>query len=105
MHRLVGYVEDLLFSERLNVARTVWSGWQSNIAISSPVAQVEAVKAGLGIGVLHDFLLDNMDGLLPVLPGLDLSREFFLVSHPTMDRIPRIHTVLEFMRSLRKVVH
>lgn len=105
LHRLVGYVEDLLFSERLNVARTVWSGWQSNIAISSPVAQVEAVKAGLGIGVLHDFLLDNMDGLLPVLPGLDLSREFFLVSHPTMDRIPRIHTVLEFMRSLRKAVH
>jgi DNA-binding transcriptional LysR family regulator len=104
-HRLVGYVEDLLFSERLNVARTVWSGWQSNIAISSPVAQVEAVKAGLGIGVLHDFLLDNTDGLLPVFPDLDLSREFFLVSHPTMDRIPRIHTVLKFMRSLRNAVH
>ena len=104
-HRLVGYVEDLLFSERLNVARTVWGGWESNIAISSPVAQVEAVKAGLGIGVLHDFLLSSTDGLLPVFPDLDLSREFFLVSHPTMDRIPRIHTVIEFMRSLRYAVH
>ena len=104
-HRLVGYVEDLLFSERLNVARSVWSGWQSNIAISSPVAQVAAVKAGLGIGVLHEFLLNKTDGLLPVFPDLELSREFFLVSHPNMDRIPRIHTVLDFMRSLRNAVH
>ncbi|MBU24550.1 MAG: LysR family transcriptional regulator [Gammaproteobacteria bacterium] len=103
-HRLIGYVEDLMPSERLNVARTVWGGWQSNIAISSPVGQVEAVKAGLGIGVLHDFLLNNKDGLLPVFPDLCLSREFFLVSHPTMDRIPRIHTVLDFMRSLRDSV-
>ena len=104
-HRLIGYVEDLLFSERLNVARNVWSSWQSNIAISSPVGQVAAVKAGLGIGVLHDFLLDNKDGLLPVFPDLDLSREFFLVWHPNIDRIPRIHTVLDFMRSLRNAVH
>ena len=55
----------------------MWSSWQSNIAISSPVGQVAAVKAGLGIGVLHDFLLDNKDGLLPVFPDPDLSREFF----------------------------
>ena len=104
-HRLVGYVEDLLFSDRLNIAKHITSEWQSNIAIYSPIGQVEAVRSSLGIGVLHEFLLGKGDGLIAVLPELQLSREFFLVSHPTTERIPRIQAVLGFMRSLSGSVH
>ena len=99
-HRLIGYVEDLLFSDRINIAKQIASDWQSSIAIYSPVGQVEAVRSGLGIGVLHQFLLRNGEGLVPVLPELGLSREFFLVSHPNTERIPRIQAVLNFMRTL-----
>jgi len=99
-HRLIGYVEDLLFSDRINIAKQIASDWQSSIAIYSPVGQVEAVRSGLGIGVLHQFLLGNGEGLVPVLPELGLSREFFLVSHPNTERIPRIQAVLNFMRTL-----
>ena len=99
-HRLIGYVEDLLFSDRINIAKQIASDWQSRIAIYSPVGQVEAVRSGLGIGVLHQFLLGNGEGLVPVLPELGLSREFFLVSHPNTERIPRIQAVLNFMRTL-----
>jgi len=104
-HRLIGYVEDLLFSDRLNIAKHITSDWQSNIAIYSPIGQVEAVRSSLGIGVLHEFLLGKGDGLIAVLPELQLSREFFLVSHPTTERIPRIQAVLGFMRSLSGSVH
>jgi hypothetical protein len=45
-HRLIGYVEDLLFSDRLNTPRSVWTQWKSQAAIYSPIGQVEAVKAG-----------------------------------------------------------
>ena len=100
-HRLIGYVEDLLFSARLNLARTVWNDWQSNLAIYSPIGQVEAVRSGLGIGVLHEFLLKDLPPLVAVLPELRLSREFFLVFHPTTERIPRIQAVLELLRGLR----
>ena len=62
---------------------------------------VEAVRSGLGIGVLHQFLLGNGEGLVSVLPELRLSRELFLVSHPNTERIPRIQAVLNFMRTLR----
>ena len=103
-HRLIGYVEDLLFSDRLNIARAVWSQWQSQVAIYSPIGQVEAVRAGLGIGVLHEFLLDRDESLVPVLPDLQLSREFYLVSHPATKRLSRIQTVLEFLRTLRASV-
>ena len=99
-HRLIGYVEDLLFSDRINIAKQIASDWQSRIAIYSPVGQVEAVRSGLGIGVLHQFLLGNGEGLVPVLPELGLSREFFLVSHPNTERIPRIQAVLNFMCTL-----
>ena len=99
-HRLIGYVEDLLFSERVNIARQVASEWVSNLAIYSPIGQVEAVRSGLGIGVLHEFLLDHHMELVSVLPELRFSREFFLVSHPTTARVPRIQAMLKFMRTL-----
>ena len=104
-HRLIGYVEDLLFSERLNIARQVASQWVSNLAIYSPIGQVEAVRSGLGIGVLHEFLLDHDTGLVSVLPELRFSREFFLVSHPTTARVPRIQAMLKFMRTLSDSMH
>ena len=100
-HRLIGYVEDLLFSARLNLARTVWNDWHSNLAIYSPIGQVEAVRSGFGIGVLHEFLLKDLPPLVAVLSELQLSREFFLVFHPTTERIPRIQAVLELLRGLR----
>ena len=104
-HRLIGYVEDLLFSERLNVARQVSSEWVSNLAIYSPIGQVEAVRSGLGIGVLHEFLLDHNEGLVSVLPELRFSRELFLVSHPTTARVPRIQAMLTFVRTLSDSTH
>lgn len=100
-HRLVGYVEDLLFSDKLNTPRSVWSGWQSQIAIYSPIAQVEAVKAGLGIGMLHRFLLSEADKLVPLLPEADMQREFYLVYHQSTERIPRIGATIAFLSSLR----
>ncbi len=104
-HRLIGYVEDLLYSERLNIARQVASEWVSNLAIYSPIGQVEAVRSGVGIGVLHKFLLDHDTGLVSVLPELRFSREFFLVSHPTTARVPRIQAMLKFMRTLSDSMH
>ena len=104
-HHLIGYVEDLLFSDRLNIARSVWPSWKSRVSVYSPIGHVEAVRAGLGIGVLHRFLLSENDMLIPVLPDLQLSREFFLVSHPSTEKIPRIRVAHEFLRSLSGAIN
>lgn len=102
-HRLIGYVDDLLFSPRLNLQKTIWHRWQSNVAIYSPVAQVEAVNAGAGIGVLHTFLIQDRD-LVQVLPHLQLKRAFYLVSHPHTDQLPRIQACREFLHQLIQAV-
>lgn len=100
-HRLVGYVEDLLFSDKLNIPKAVYAGWQSKTAVYSPLGQVEAVKAGLGIGMLHRFLISSSDDLVHLLPDTDREREFYLVYHQTTERIPRIRAAIDFLSGLR----
>ncbi len=99
-HCLIGYVEDLLFTDRLNIARSVWPQWQSQVSIYSPTGQVEAVRAGVGIGMLHGFLVDKEYGLIKVLPEVQAEREFFLVYHQNTQRIPRISSVIAFLKDL-----
>ncbi|NRP10152.1 MULTISPECIES: LysR family transcriptional regulator [unclassified Marinobacterium] len=100
-HRLIGYVEDLLFSDKLNTPRSVWSQWHSQAAIYSPIGQVEAVKAGLGVGVLHRFLIKETDDLIRLIPEIEVQREFYLVYHQSTEKVPRIGATLEFMKGLK----
>lgn len=99
-HRLIGYVEDLLFSERLNTPKAAWNNWQSQISIYSPIGQVEAVRSGAGIGMLHRFLLDERDELIRLMPEIEIEREFYLVYHQSTERIPRIRAAIDFIQSL-----
>lgn len=99
-HRLIGYVEDLLFSERLNTPKSVWTQWQSQISIYSPIGQVEAVRAGVGIGVLHRFLLEPDNELVRVLPEIEIEREFYLAYHQSTEKIPRIRAAIEFLQTI-----
>lgn len=103
-HRLIGYVEDILVTQSLNLSATVWSGWESHYGLYSPVAQVAAVRSGLGIAVLHEFLLDAEDSLVRLLPDIRLDREFFVVTHQATARIPRIQAVMAFLKTLRPML-
>ena len=51
-HRLVGYVDDLVISPSLNYAPEITRDWRPAFEISSALGQVEAVRAGAGIGIL-----------------------------------------------------
>lgn len=99
-HQLIGYVDDLLFSERLNTPKAAWPAWQSQLSIYSPIGQVEAVRSGAGIGMLHHFLVSAKDGLIHLLPEVSVEREFYLVYHPTTERIPRIRAAIEFLTNI-----
>src|SRR5690606_26593485 len=55
-HRLVGYVGDLVFNPSLDYGGEFWADWQAQYSISSALGQVEAVRSGAGIGILHTFI-------------------------------------------------
>lgn len=100
-HRLIGYVEDLLSSEHINTPRAAWPNWQSQIAVHSPIGQLEAVKSGAGIGVLHRFLIENDSALVPVLPEIAVRRSFYIVTHQNMRRLKRIEEAIAFLKSIK----
>jgi len=96
-HRLVGYVEDLIYAPTLNYTASFWSGWRSRIEISSATGQLEAVRAGAGIGVLHDYLAAGRNDLVSVLPDVVVQRAYWIVYHESLRGLARIKAATGFL--------
>lgn len=96
-HRLVGYVEDLLYSTSLDYTADYLRDWRPTIAVSSALGQIEAVRAGAGIGILHVFMAARDPALVPVLPGDLLARSYWTVVHEHLRSIRRVTLVNDFL--------
>ena len=96
-HRLVGYVEDLLYAASLDYTGRFSSEWRSQIAVSSAMGQTEAVRAGAGIGILHAFMARRDTALVSVLSEHVLTRSYWTVLHEDLRAIRRVALVSEFL--------
>lgn len=96
-HRLVGYVEDLVAAPALNYAQEFLRSWRSSLEISSAIGQLEAVRAGAGIGVLHDYLAAPVAGLVPILPGERAVRAYWTAVHENLRDVARVRAVAGFL--------
>ncbi|WP_419909174.1 LysR family transcriptional regulator [Hoeflea sp.] len=96
-HRLIGYVEDLIMSPRLHYRSDFARNWDSDFEISAVLGQVEAVRAGAGIGILHTFLARPHKELVPVLPRKKVERTYWIVYHENLRNIRRIKAVVDFI--------
>lgn len=99
-HRLVGYVEDLVFSPSLHYEPEIAPHWQSRLEVSSALGQLEAVAAGAGIGILHAFLAARRPDLEPVLPERRITREYWMAFHENARGQARIRAVADFIADL-----
>lgn len=96
-HRLVGYVEDLLYTPSLDYTAEFLKEWRSSVAVSSAMGQTEAVRAGAGIGILHAFMAGRDPDLMRVLPEQGLTRSYWTVIHEDLRAIRRVVVVAEFL--------
>lgn len=96
-HRLVGYVPDLVISPSLDYGPEMLPGWQAHFAVSSSLGQVEAVRAGAGIGILHSFIARAHDDLVPVPAAAPIRRAYWLVYHETVRPLRRVQAVSSFI--------
>lgn len=101
-HKLVGYVEDLIFSPALNFNAEISRDWNSSLEISSAVGQLEAVRSGAGIGVMHDFMAGGRSDFVRVLPELNLTRAYWSVWHESMKNTRRVRVVADFLDKIVK---
>ncbi|MGR3699100.1 MAG: LysR family transcriptional regulator [Roseovarius sp.] len=88
-HRMVGYIPDMIFDKELDYLSEAGIE-RVSLASNSVSVQLNWVRQGGGIGVLHDFSLPWTRGLRKVLPEqFSLTRSFYLVRHADDRRLER----------------
>ena len=96
-HRLVGYVEAHAFSTALDYVRELFAGAPTRFECASTVTQLEALRAGVGLGVAHDFIARRFDDLARVLPERRATRTYWLVTHEDTRGLGRIRALAEHL--------
>ncbi|WP_246731418.1 LysR family transcriptional regulator [Methylocapsa sp. S129] len=92
-HRLIGYVEEHAFSTALDYVRELFDGAPTSFECTSAVTQLEAMRAGLGLGVVHDYIAHRFADLTRVLPERRAMRGYWIVTHEDTRGLGRIRAV------------
>ena len=61
-------------------------------------SQLLAVKNGVGLGLLHSFIAQNENDLIPILQEfINIKREYWMVVHENVHNLQRIKAVTNFL--------
>ena len=96
-HRIVGYIDDLLFDQELHYLDEFTPGLQANFRSSTVVGQISAIVAGAGIGIVPYFLAHPEPSLVPILADYSIEREFWLHVNPDSRQLARVRTTIDFI--------
>jgi DNA-binding transcriptional LysR family regulator len=96
---LVTYVADLIYSPVLDYFSGLEKYTARRYECASVVAQLEAVRAGVGVGILHDYAVRQFPELQAVLPEVSFLRTYWLVTHADVRNLRRVEEVYSFILS------
>lgn len=97
-HNLVGYIDELLLSPQLRYLDEIMAQPRLRFASSGMLAQLAAIRSGLGPGVLAHYLAAGT-GLVALLPKEAIwKRTFWLVTHADWYRLRRVRVIWDFIR-------
>jgi DNA-binding transcriptional LysR family regulator len=69
----------------------------SRLECSTAVGQLEAVRGGAGIGILHDYVAQHDPLLQIVLAETAFERTYWLITHLDMQRLSRVRMISDFI--------
>ncbi len=94
-HRFVGYIPDMIFDKELDYLAGI-GGPGAVLTSNSVSVQLNFLRHGAGVGVVHDFALPAAPDLVRVLPGeVSLTRSFWLIRHADDGRVARLNRFAE----------
>lgn len=96
-HVVVTGVEDFAFAAALDYTAALTPRARALFRCASVVGQLEAVRAGAGIGILHDFAAADHPDLVRILPAVRFRRSYFMLTHPDSHDLRRIAVVRGFI--------
>ena len=96
-HTLVTYVQDLVFADQLTFMPELYGPGYSRLECASAVGQLEAVRGGVGIGILHDYAAHRDPQLQMVLPEIAFERSYWIITHVDLRRLSRVRAISDFI--------
>lgn len=80
-HRMIGYISDMIFDSELDYLSQTGASAPA-LTSNSVSVQLQAIRAGGGVGIVHDFALPFAPDVVRVLTSaISLKRSFWLVRH------------------------
>lgn len=101
----VSYVDNLLFTDQLSFAKELGiSATLTPVFRSTSItSQYQAIKHGVGVGILPTFLGEQDKDLISLCDSkIDLKRSFYLVTHPESMRLSHVNTAWNYLKELVK---
>ncbi len=96
-HLFITHVDEFAYSRALDYAAGLGNRMKRRYECGSVVAQMEAVRAGHGIGILHDYAAVQFPELQRRFPTTRFTRTYWLMSHPDTNRTARVAAVADFV--------
>tara|TARA_X000001036_G_scaffold430208_1_gene462534 strand:- start:456 stop:1346 length:891 start_codon:yes stop_codon:yes gene_type:complete len=97
-HNFVSYVDELIEFPELNYLKEINNKLNVVFSSNSLRSQLLAVKNGVGLGLLHSFIAQNENDLIPILPNsINIKREYWMVVHENIAHLQRIKAVTDFL--------
>ena len=97
LHRLVGYIPDMIHDKELDYLTELGA---STVALGSNSVSVQLnwLRAGAGVGVVHDFALPAAPELVRLIPDqVALTRSFWLIRHADDGRVERLNRFADLL--------
>jgi DNA-binding transcriptional LysR family regulator len=96
-HRMVGYIPDMIFDKELDYLTAIGAG-QVPLTSNSVSVQLNWLRHGAGVGVVHDFALPSAPELVRLIPEqISLTRAFWLIRHADDGRVDRLNRFADLL--------
>ncbi|MBU2982536.1 LysR family transcriptional regulator [Lentibacter algarum] len=104
-HRIIGYIPEMIFDKELDyLSGSAFE--RAALASNSVSVQLQFIRQGGGVGVVHDFALPAVEGVSKLLTeAFSLTRSFYLIRHEDDQGVARLTRFAELLtRGLREEV-
>lgn len=96
-HVVVTGVDDFFYAAALDYTAALNAKAAQLFRCASLIGQMEAVAAGTGVGILHDFAAADVEGLERILPATVFRRAYFMLTHPDTHDVRRVAVTRSFI--------
>ena len=96
-HRFIGYIPDMIFDKELDYLAEIGAG-PATLTSNSVSVQLNWLRHGAGVGIVHDFALPAAPELVRVIPHrIHLTRAFWLIRHEGDARLERLNRFADLL--------